>query len=149
NFRPFKDNILISWNHTRLFFGMLPRIPQLLRRRFKANDRNKWFNIKEVGSLFGMKILLAIYAVLGRNILKILLHLVVGYYYLFNSRARDASRTYFSKLSSFQKNQSQKAFYSSYRHIYSFAEMMLDKFAVWRNDITLKDLDFPDQALLH
>lgn len=29
-----KDNVRISWMHTRLFFGMLPRIPVLLRRRF-------------------------------------------------------------------------------------------------------------------
>jgi glycosyltransferase involved in cell wall biosynthesis len=27
------DNIRISWMHTRLFFGMLPRIPRLLKRR--------------------------------------------------------------------------------------------------------------------
>jgi glycosyltransferase involved in cell wall biosynthesis len=29
-----KDNVRISWMHTRLFFGMLLRIPVLLRRRF-------------------------------------------------------------------------------------------------------------------
>jgi glycosyltransferase involved in cell wall biosynthesis len=28
-----KDNIRISWMHTRLFFGMLPKIPRLLKRR--------------------------------------------------------------------------------------------------------------------
>lgn len=29
-----KDNVRISWMHTRLFFGMLPRIPALLQRHF-------------------------------------------------------------------------------------------------------------------
>lgn len=33
HFRAFEDNMLISWLHTRLFFGMLPRIPSLLLRK--------------------------------------------------------------------------------------------------------------------
>ncbi|ATZ73111.1 glycosyl transferase [Idiomarina sp. X4] len=36
HFRAFQDNVKISWLHTRLFFGMLPRIPMLLARRFKS-----------------------------------------------------------------------------------------------------------------
>lgn len=32
HFDVFWDNVRISWMHTRLFFGMLPRIPSLLRR---------------------------------------------------------------------------------------------------------------------
>jgi hypothetical protein len=36
HFRAFKDNVKISWLHTRLFFGMLPRAPMLLARRFKS-----------------------------------------------------------------------------------------------------------------
>ena len=34
HFRIFKDNCLISWMHARLFFGMLLRIPKLLKRRW-------------------------------------------------------------------------------------------------------------------
>lgn len=33
HFRAFEDNVLISWMHTRLFFGMLVRIPSLLFRK--------------------------------------------------------------------------------------------------------------------
>ena len=33
HFRLFKDNCLISWMHARLFFGMLMRIPKLLKRK--------------------------------------------------------------------------------------------------------------------
>lgn len=32
-----KDNVRISWMHTRLFFGMLPRIPVLLHRHFSTH----------------------------------------------------------------------------------------------------------------
>lgn len=36
HFDIFKDNVRISWMHTRLFFGMLVRIPTLLRRHFST-----------------------------------------------------------------------------------------------------------------
>lgn len=34
HFQPFKDNVRISWLHTRLFFGMLVRLPVLLARKY-------------------------------------------------------------------------------------------------------------------
>jgi len=34
HFRALEDNVLISWMHTKLFFGMLIRIPSLLFRKF-------------------------------------------------------------------------------------------------------------------
>lgn len=37
HFRGLRDNLLISWAHTRLFFGMLVRLPRLLRRKRLAN----------------------------------------------------------------------------------------------------------------
>ncbi|SDF41497.1 glycosyltransferase family 2 protein [Duganella sp. OV458] len=36
HFRVWRDNVLISWMHTVLFFGMLPRIPKLLARKWQA-----------------------------------------------------------------------------------------------------------------
>jgi len=36
HFRALEDNILISWLHTRLFFGMLLRIPSLLLRKLNG-----------------------------------------------------------------------------------------------------------------
>ncbi|MCB1582390.1 MAG: glycosyltransferase family 2 protein [Marinicella sp.] len=35
NFKAFKDNVGISWMHTKLFFGMLLRLPVLLFRKIK------------------------------------------------------------------------------------------------------------------
>ena len=37
HFRALRDNLLISWMHTRLFFGMLLRLPQLLGRNWRNN----------------------------------------------------------------------------------------------------------------
>ena len=36
HFRVWRDNVLISWMHTKLFFGMLPRIPRLLARKWRV-----------------------------------------------------------------------------------------------------------------
>jgi glycosyltransferase involved in cell wall biosynthesis len=36
HFKMLRDNARISWMHTRLFFGMLWRLPRLLRRRSRA-----------------------------------------------------------------------------------------------------------------
>lgn len=36
HFRVWRDNVQISWMHTKLFFGMLPRIPRLLARKWRA-----------------------------------------------------------------------------------------------------------------
>jgi glycosyltransferase involved in cell wall biosynthesis len=35
HFRMWSDNVLITWMHTKLFFGMLPRIPKLLARKWR------------------------------------------------------------------------------------------------------------------
>ncbi|PLW67656.1 glycosyltransferase family 2 protein [Pseudohalioglobus lutimaris] len=40
HFHGLRDNALISWAHTRLFFGMLLRLPYLLRRKWKSRDGN-------------------------------------------------------------------------------------------------------------
>lgn len=37
NFHVVKDNIAISWMHTKLFFGMLVRLPIILSRKIKKN----------------------------------------------------------------------------------------------------------------
>jgi len=36
HFRVWRDNVQISWMHTKLFFGMLPRIPRLLARKWRS-----------------------------------------------------------------------------------------------------------------
>lgn len=36
HFAPWRDNIQISWMHTRLFLGMLRRLPRLLLRRWRS-----------------------------------------------------------------------------------------------------------------
>ena len=41
HFDLFRDNLLISWMHARLFFGMLKRLPNLLKQKFKIYESRK------------------------------------------------------------------------------------------------------------
>lgn len=47
HFDALRDNLRISWMHTRLFFGMLPRIPRLLRQRQRAKKAQHWSATQE------------------------------------------------------------------------------------------------------
>ncbi|MDR2173130.1 MAG: glycosyltransferase family 2 protein [Burkholderiales bacterium] len=38
HFRPWRDNVRISWMHARLFFGMLRRLPRLIGRHFLSPE---------------------------------------------------------------------------------------------------------------
>ncbi|MDR2244085.1 MAG: glycosyltransferase family 2 protein [Burkholderiales bacterium] len=39
HFRPWRDNVRISWMHTRLFFGMLRRLPRLIARHISSSEQ--------------------------------------------------------------------------------------------------------------
>lgn len=49
--------------HTRLFLGMLPRIPSLLMRRRSQH----WAQQQEVKGLWGMRLMLRVWQLLGRK----------------------------------------------------------------------------------
>lgn len=68
HFKLYKDNLGISWMHTKLFFGMLKRMPLLIKRkRNNKNDKKHWAGIKEVGTLLGLKTTLWWYRILGKK----------------------------------------------------------------------------------
>ncbi|WP_234418466.1 glycosyltransferase family 2 protein [Dongshaea marina] len=148
HFDAFKDNVRISWMHTRLFFGMLPRIPRLLRYR-RRNKRSHWSSTKERGSALGIRILLLSYRLLGRRGFSLLAYPVVGYFYLTGTRARRASKEYLQRVA-MQRQLSgiapQKL--SSFRQFINFAYSALDKFAVWVGDIPPERVEFPDVGVL-
>ncbi len=111
------DNVKISWMHTRLFFGMLPRAPKLIARHFKSTsvsnltsehqqpqntskdtEQPHWSRTQERGTVLGIKLLLAIYTLLGRGVFNLILRGVMRYYHLTGKRARNASEQYLFQL---------------------------------------------------
>lgn len=145
HFDALRDNLRISWMHTRLFFGMLPRIPRLLRqrRRLAASQRH-WSATQERHGLWGIRLMLRVYRLFGRRAFQLLLYPVVGYFWLTGRTQREASRDYLQRLRQFADSRRQPlpAPLSSFRHFMRFGDAMLDKLASWQgewHDIELAD----------
>ena len=149
HFDALHDNVRISWMHTRLFFGMLPRIPSLLRRPRGEH----WAQTKERKGLAGLKFMLWIYRIFGRGIFTLFLWPVIGFYWLSGGPQREASRQWLQtvKAVAAQKNQPLPARLTSFHHFLRFGEAMLQKIASWRGDLRWgKEIDFAagaEQAL--
>ncbi|MEZ8060753.1 glycosyltransferase family 2 protein [Vibrio splendidus] len=160
------DNVKISWMHTRLFFGMLPRAPKLIARHFKTDsvksgqnqyslaELNKneseqphWSRTQERGTVLGIKLLLAVYTLLGRGVFNLILRGVMGYYHLTGKRARNASEQYLFQLKTYaeQQNIELPTELTSYNHLLSFGHTMLDKLAAWKGDFSVDNLSIHGQ----
>jgi len=140
------DNLRISWMHTRLFFGMLPRIPRLLAMR---KPPAHWSVETERRGQWGLRFMLAVYRYGGRLPFTLLLWPVVAIYWLSGQRARTASRQWLAQVTA-AAQQRQVALpprLNSYRHFLRFAGAMLDKVASWRGDLRWgRDIDFAPGA---
>lgn len=140
------DNLRISWMHTRLFFGMLPRIPRLLAMRKPSTH---WSAETERRGQWGLRFMLAVYRYGGRLPFTLLLWPVVAVYWLSGQRARRASRQWLAQVTTAAQQQ-QIALpprLNSYRHFLRFAKAMLDKVASWRGDLRWgRDIDFAPGA---
>ncbi|MFA0438696.1 glycosyltransferase [Vibrio sp. 10N.222.51.C12] len=164
------DNVKISKMHTKLFFGMLPRIPALIARHFnrhqtdasahtatttttttttttKTAKATHWSAQKERGTVLGIKTLLFVYQILGRKAFNLILSVVIRYYHLTNRRARDASEQYLQQLGTFAQNHNLTlpGKLDSYQHLLSFGHTMLDKLAAWKGDFSLDNLTINGQ----
>jgi len=140
------DNLRISWMHTRLFFGMLPRIPRLLTM---PKPPAHWSVETERRGQWGLRFMLAVYRYGGRLPFTLLLWPVVAIYWLSGQRARTASRQWLAQVTA-AAQQRQVALpprLNSYRHFLRFAGAMLDKVASWRGDLRWgRDIDFAPGA---
>ncbi|MBD1226760.1 glycosyltransferase family 2 protein [Xenorhabdus griffiniae] len=149
HFDALKDNLSISWMHTRLFFGMLPRIPSLLWRKRLSHNHRHWSDIQERKGLLGMKFMLAIYRWFGRKPFEWLLYPVVGYFWGTGGPQRQASSQYLERLKQTlqHKGMAIPQGLDSYRHYLRFGKAMLDKIASWRGDLKWgKDIEFAQGA---
>lgn len=133
HFDALRDNLRISWMHTRLFFGMLPRAPGLLMRK----RRQHWARTEEVKGLLGMRIMLLVWRLLGRGAFELLLRPVAGVYWLLARDSRHASQAWIATVKQqrarLQIQDEQRL--SSYRHFLRFGSAMLDKVASWRGEL--------------
>jgi len=152
NFHYLKDNLLISWMHTQLFFGMLKRFPALVWFKLTKKKSKHWSKINEKGSILGIKILLWIFRLIGRRGVSLFLIPVLTYYFIFSRQARKASQQY---LMSVYKAPSEKPYFSapprlyhSYRHFLTFGFAVLDKMAAWGGQLKYEEIVFKKRPTL-
>ncbi|ROS01585.1 putative LPLAT superfamily acyltransferase [Sinobacterium caligoides] len=150
-----RDNIQVSRMHTRLFFGMLPRLPYLLwRRRSETShveETQHWSRMAERGSAWGIRMMLGLYNLFGRKVFSYFLKPVMGYYYLTSKTARSASKDYIAQLQRYDPGQGAL---SSFDHFLAFGEAMLDKLAAWSGKLSFYEVDIMtplvrDEILAH
>ncbi len=102
-----------------------------------------WAQMEERGIIWGMQALLKVYLLFGRKVLQFFLYPVVSYYWLINSKSRQASLEYLHRVSAYlPENTIQTGLYGSYQHFICFANAIIDKLAAWSGAITLQDVEF-------
>ncbi|WP_428799719.1 glycosyltransferase family 2 protein [Vibrio kyushuensis] len=157
HFDALHDNIKISKMHTKLFFGMLPRIPKLIARHFRSSKNQSseseplvtqpstqkhWSKQQERGTVLGIKLLLTIYSIMGRKVFNLFLTVVMRYYHLTGKQTKQASQQYLETLNQYAKEQGLElpVNLNSYQHLLSFGHTLLDKLAAWKGDFSPKNL---------
>ena len=141
HFRMLRDNARMTGLHLRLFFGMLPRIPALLRRNRRRRCERHWAHIGERGSLRGLRFLGFLDRTFGRPLATVVLYPVTAYFFVTHPRARRASREFLRTVGVPGSRR------QSFRHFMNFSVSILDKVAAWDNPERVA-VDFPDKPLL-
>jgi predicted LPLAT superfamily acyltransferase len=148
HFDMWRDNFRISATHTRLFFGMLPRLPLLLWRKLAPAraGRRHWSTEPERGSALGIRIVMGAYRLLGDRAARWLLRPIVAWFFLRARGARAASAQYLERLQAHCGATPAPTARNVYRHMLAFAESNLDKLAAWSGALRHEAIEFPARA---
>ncbi|MDR1818407.1 MAG: glycosyltransferase family 2 protein [Puniceicoccales bacterium] len=146
HFHPVRDNLRVSWMHTRLVLEMLPHLPALLRRKIGARTGARvsappaaahWSDLSERRGAFGMRLLFLIYRLLGPRGVRPLLYPVTAVFWLTAGGARRCSRDYLRRVRerAAATGVALPPRLNSYRHLLRFGFALLTKIGAWRGDI--------------
>jgi predicted LPLAT superfamily acyltransferase len=137
NFDVVRDNVALSALQTRLFFGMLPRLPWLAFRRNPASrdEPARWSSMRERGAYWGMRTLAVIYRLLGRHVCVAAMCPVIVYFFATGGAQRRASRDYLDHAWRAGLLKQRPTLRLSFRHFLSFGVSILDKLAAWTAEV--------------
>jgi predicted LPLAT superfamily acyltransferase len=108
-----------------------------------------WAQMEERGIIWGMQALLKVNLLFGRKVLQIFLYPVVSYYWLINSKGRQASLEYLQRVSAYlPDNRIQTCLYGSYQHFICFANAIIDKLTAWSGALSLQDVEFHGREVI-
>jgi len=122
NFDMLRDNVRISWMHTRLVLSMLCR--QWCKR--SPQVASHWSALGERGAYWGLRFCAGAYRLLGRRGCLVFMAPIVFYFFAFGRQQRRASQTFLSRALNRPVRLRE-----SYRHFLGFAARALDTFIAW------------------
>jgi predicted LPLAT superfamily acyltransferase len=132
NFDLWRDNVRISWMHTRLFFTMLWQLPRILAHRPPRLDADRhWAGLAERGARWGLNLWALAYRIFGRRGCLAVMAPVVFYFYLTGSVQRRASRKFLTRVWASNGRQGRPGLADGFLHFLSFAGKVVDTFAGW------------------
>jgi predicted LPLAT superfamily acyltransferase len=95
----------------------------------------EWESRKERGSAAALRFLVWCIRRIGYRPLRLLLPPIAAYYCLFASAARRASFDYLERIADVQGRKERPRLRDVYRHIFTFAEVILDRLSLWSGDV--------------
>ena len=131
HFRMVEDNLRIAWAYVRL--ALVAPWKRRSDGPTVVPKRNpEWASASERGSRFVLRVLVSFIRKIGGAPLHLLLAPIAAYYTLFAASARRASQTYLARIDRARGGRGRRpGLRESYRHFYSFAGMILDRFSLW------------------
>lgn len=110
--------------------------------------QQNWASIREAGSALGMKILLGAYRLGGKPLFQVCLFPVILFYSLFHSTAGQASLQYRQLMAKANPTFPAPRPWHRFRHLWSFANTLIDKLAVWMGRIQPEDVEVHNGQLI-
>ncbi|WP_298771389.1 glycosyltransferase [uncultured Shewanella sp.] len=159
HFQAFRDNVRISALHTRLFFGMLKRLPSRLHKttpinanKIKKSNSKHWSSVGERGSYWGIKLLALCYRYGGHWLCRAIMYPVILYFFITGKTARQASIDFLQQVKlaypDNSKLPSTPGWLESLQHFFSFGHAALDRLDAWCDRIPPEKIDFPESDVL-
>ena len=167
HFKMLRDNALISLMHAKCFFSlpkfMLDKIwrtcglnlsksanfkngandAQNLKKPQENSEQNLWWKKQERGGAFFLRPSLFLVQILPEFILKLIVKIVVWFYYIFSKNERENIAEFRRNLSKFAGSQTLNGT-SVFSHFEAFGGAICDKFRVWKGKIKDSELEIID-----
>ena len=162
HFKMLRDNALISLMHAKCFFSLPKFMLSKIWRAYGVNssekngtstqisvepqenaEQNLWWKKQERGGAFFLRLSLFLAQILPEFALKLIVKIVVWFYYIFSKNERENIAEFRRNLSEFAGAQTLKGT-SVFSHFEAFGGAICDKFRVWKGKIKDDELEIID-----
>ena len=116
---------------------------QNLKKPQENSEQNLWWKKQERGSAFFLRLSLFLAQILPEFALKLIVKIVVWFYYIFSKNERENIAEFRRNLSVFAGSQTLKGT-SVFSHFEAFGGAICDKFRVWKGKIKDSELEIID-----